>query len=77
MPMMFWMMQPRSWQHSVDLDIKEQILQEGQLDEGGDDYNDDNLDGWSNVCNELSDEEREGLDNSLQPVHLVLVKVHY
>ena len=63
---------------AVDLDIEEWILQESQLDEGdGDDDNDDNLDGWSNVHNELSDEEWEGLDNSLQPVHLVLVKVYY
>ena len=66
---------------AVDLDIKEQISQEGQLGEGDGnndgDANDDNVNEWSDVHVELSDEEREALDKSLQPVHLVLVKVSY
>ena len=66
---------------AVDLDIKEQISQEGQLGEGDGnndgDANDDNVNEWSDVHVELSDEEREALDKSLQLVRLVLVKVSY
>jgi hypothetical protein len=62
---------------AVDLDIEEQISREGQLDggEGNDDENDDDsVDGWADVREELSDEERQALDISLKPVRLVLVK---
>ena len=66
---------------AVDLDIEEQISWEGQLGEGDwnddGDADDDNVNGWSDACVELSDEEREALDKSLQPVRLVLVKVSY
>lgn len=62
---------------AIDVDVEERIsreehLFEGEGDEDGDE--DDNLDGWTNVRAELSDEEREELDKTLQPVRLVLVK---
>jgi hypothetical protein len=60
---------------AADLDIEERITREGHEGEGEDNGNeDDSLDGWTNVRDELSDEEREALDTSLQPVRLVLVK---
>jgi hypothetical protein len=60
---------------AVDLDIEDQITRENLSDEDDDDGDeDDNLDGWTDVREELSDEEREVLDTSLQPVRLVLVK---
>ena len=69
---------------AIDLDIKEQFLQESHLGEGdgnvshgGDDDEDANLKGWSDVRAEFLDEEREVLDKSLQPVPLVLVKASY
>jgi hypothetical protein len=62
---------------AVDLDIEEQISCEGQLGEGDDENDDNNLNGWSDVCDELSDEERRALDESLQPVRLVLAKASY
>ena len=65
---------------AIDLDIEERTSREGQSGEGegNDDENeDDSLDGWTDVREELSDEERETLDISLQPVRLVLVKASY
>ena len=63
---------------AIDLDIEERISREGQSDEneGNDDHDneDDSLDGWADVRDELSDEERKALDISLKPVRLVLVK---
>ena len=60
---------------AVDLDIEDQITCENLSDEDDDDGDeDDNLEGWTDVREELSDEEREVLDMSLQPVRLVLVK---
>ena len=61
---------------AIDLDIEERISCEGQSDEneGNDDNEDDSLDGWADVRDELSDEERKALDISLKPVRLVLVK---
>jgi len=56
---------------AVDLDIEKRISREGQMGEGegGDDENEnDSLDGWANARKELSDEEREALDTSPQPV---------
>lgn len=58
---------------AVDLDVEEQITRENLSDDDDED-GDDNLDGWTDVREELSDEEREVLDKSLQPVRLVLVK---
>ena len=58
---------------AVDLDIEEQITCENLSDDDDKD-GDDNLNGWTDVREELSDEERVVLDKSLQPVHLVLVK---
>jgi hypothetical protein len=61
---------------AVDLDVEEQITREN-LDEGDDGDEEDNVDGWTDVREELSEEEREALDKSLQPVRLALVKVNY
>ena len=45
--------------------------------EGGLDNNDDadNMDGWVNEMNLLSDDESEELRQSIQPMRLILVKV--
>ena len=62
---------------AVDLELEERLSREEQLfegvgDEDGDDDGDD--DGWTDVRDELSDNERDALDKTLQPVRLVLVK---
>jgi hypothetical protein len=64
---------------AIDLDVEERISREGQSfeGEGDEDEDDDNLDGWVDVRAELSDVEREELDEGLQPVRLVLVKASY
>jgi hypothetical protein len=63
---------------AVDLDIEERVSREEQSIEEDDEVgDDDNLDGWTDVRAELSDEERKELDKTLQPVRLVLVKVSY
>jgi hypothetical protein len=62
---------------AADLDIEERITRESQSEGNDDENEDDSLDGWANVREELSDEEREALDTSLQPVRLVLVKASY
>ncbi|KIM36076.1 hypothetical protein M413DRAFT_46004, partial [Hebeloma cylindrosporum] len=59
---------------AVDLDIEEQISRENGSGEDNDEDEDDNTDGWTDVREELSDEEREALDKSLQPVRLVLLR---
>lgn len=60
---------------AVDLDIEERISHEDPSGDGEDDADeDDNVDGWTDVRDELSSEEREVLDESLQPVRLVLAK---
>ena len=56
---------------AVDLDIEKRISREGQMGEGegSDDENENNsLDGWADARKELSDEEREALHTSPQPV---------
>ena len=58
---------------AVNLDIEEWIsCESGDGEEDADE--EDNVDGWTDVCDGLSSEEIEALDKSLQPVHLVLVK---
>jgi hypothetical protein len=61
---------------AVDLDIEERISHEDTSGDGEDDADeDDNVDGWTDVHDGLSSEEREALDErSLQPVCLVLAK---
>jgi len=59
---------------AVDLDIEERISREEPSGDGEDDEDEDNVDGWTDVRDGLSSEEREALDESLQPVRLVLVK---
>ena len=60
---------------AVDLDIEEQISREEESEGDEDLEEDDNIEGWTDVREELSIEERAALDESLQPVRLVLVKV--
>jgi hypothetical protein len=60
---------------ATDLDIEERSAQESRWFEDDDENEDDSLDGWADVRSELSDRERKALDESLQPVRLVLVKV--
>ena len=61
---------------AIDLDMEERLSWEGPLFEGDDEEGeDDNVNRWTDVRNELSVEERKALDKSLQPVRLVLVKV--
>jgi hypothetical protein len=66
---------------AVDLDLEERVSREEQLfegagdDEGDDDDADDSI--WTDVRAELSDNEREAVDKSLQPVRLVLVKASH
>jgi len=59
---------------AVDLDIEERITREDLSGDGDDDADEDNVDGWTDVRDGLSSEEREALDESLQPVRLVLAK---
>ena len=60
---------------AVDLDIKEWISCEDPSSDGEDDADEeDNVDGWTDVHDGLSSGEREALDESLQPVCLVLAK---
>ena len=55
-------------------DIESQeMLPDGDL--VGDEEKDDNSDGLVDICQEMSDEEIALLDNTLQPVRLVLAKV--
>jgi hypothetical protein len=64
---------------AVDLDTEERLSRESPSFEGDSDEEgeDDNVNGWTDVRNELSIEERKVFDKSLQPVRLVLVKVSY
>jgi hypothetical protein len=60
---------------AVDLDIKEWISHEELLGDGEDGADkEDNVDGWTDVHDGLLSEERAALDESLQPVCLVLAK---
>ena len=43
--------------------------------EGNDNKEDNDDEGWFDIQEELTEEERKELDKSLQPVQLVLVKV--
>jgi hypothetical protein len=64
---------------AVDLDLEERLSREEQLFEGVGDEEDEDDDpndglGWTDVRAQLSDNEQEALDKTLQPVRLVLVK---
>jgi hypothetical protein len=63
---------------AVDLDLEE-ILSRTQDDNEPDDLEtaDDNVEGWADLRNELSEEDKKVLDESLQPIRLVLVKVSH
>jgi hypothetical protein len=50
-------------------------MEGGAMDERGDDEEDDREEGWVDPRDGLSQEERNDLDLSVQPVRLVLVKV--
>jgi hypothetical protein len=58
---------------NVGLDIEELTSREADQN----DTDEDNIEGWHDPRQDLSDEEREVLDKSLQPVRLVLVKASY
>ena len=58
---------------NVCLDIEELTSREADQN----DIDEDNIEGWHDTRQDLSDEEREILDKSLQPVRLVLVKASY
>ena len=57
----------------IGLDIEELTSREADQN----DTDEDNIEGWHDPRQDLSDEEREVLDKSLQPVRLVLVKASY
>lgn len=60
------------------VDLAGDIEREGEtMDERGDDEDedDDREEGWVNPRDRMSQEERDDLDLSVQPVRLVLVKV--
>ena len=52
---------------------EEAECREVNSDEGDDD--DDNVDGWIDERANMTDEEKEELDEAVQPIHLVLTKV--
>jgi hypothetical protein len=58
---------------STGTDMEEMVtIAEGGLGDGNDA---DNIEGWVNEIDELSEEESEELRQKIQPVRLVLVKV--
>ena len=59
-----------------ELDFEEQLAQESQ-EVGDDDDEDQPLDSWVNFCDGLMEEELEDLDASIQPMRLMLSKVHW
>jgi hypothetical protein len=63
---------------AVNIDNEERISRESSNSNHDEDEDeDDNNKGWSDVRQELSEEERQALDKSLQPVRLVLVKASH
>ena len=64
---------------AVDLDMEEAISRTTQDDNEPDDSErgDDNIEGWVDLRDELSEEDKKVLDESLRPIHLVLVKVSH
>lgn len=61
-----------------DLDKEELETREGECGEGdgeGDDGDGDNTDGWVDEREEMSEMEQEELDDNIQPIQWVLVKV--
>ena len=64
---------------AVDLDIKEAISRTTQDDNEPDnsERGDNNIEGWVDLHDELSEEYKKVLDESLQPIRLMLVKVSH
>ena len=62
------------WELAEGLDIEELVTWEEQ--EGEDDEDDDNTEGWINEMDILTVEDREELEKSIGPIWVVLVKVH-
>lgn len=56
-----------------DLDEEEAATREGE--ESDDESDDDNVDGFVNELEEMSEEEQKELDENIQPIRRVLVKV--
>ena len=54
-----------------DIDVEEQIT----LSAGEDEVADDNVEGWVDECEEMTDDELKELAVSVQPVRLLLTKV--
>jgi hypothetical protein len=51
------------------------LEEEESRNEGNDDDDDDNCEGWIDEREKMTEQEREELDESVQPVRLVLTKV--
>ena len=64
---------------AVDLDMEEAISRTTQDDNEPDDSErgDDNIEGWVDLRDELSEEDKKVLDEILRPIRLVLVKVSH
>ena len=64
---------------AVDLDMEEAISRTTQDNNKPDDSKrgNDNIEGWVDLHDELSEEDKKVLDESLQPIHLVLVQVSH
>ena len=64
---------------AVDLDMEEAISRTTQDDNEPDnsERGDNNIEGWVDLCDELSEEEKKVLNESLQPICLMLVKVSH
>ena len=63
---------------AVDLDMEEAIswtIQDNEPDYS--ERGDDNIEGWVDLRDELSEEDKKVLDESLRPICLMLVKVSH
>jgi hypothetical protein len=55
-------------------DLNDEEMDDGDL-ELEDDTDDDDVEGWVNEYEEMTEEDREKLDENIRPVKLVLAKV--
>jgi len=58
-----------------NIDIEEQEMAESR-DDGNDNEDDENVEGWMDERDTMSAEQLTALNESVQPVKLMLVKVH-
>jgi hypothetical protein len=54
---------------------EEELITQQEHETDDDDEGEDNVDGWSEERDELSETDRQDLDTSLRPVRMLLVKV--